>query len=247
MCLREIVNNLQCIKLSLGHVGIYLILEAITDSLKHIELSGRDASYSYKSIAGILDKVKSINFILPDDDYENCKILYEGLADSKILEKLGLNNLNHHKFLQAIKRNNNVTSLELNYRDFTDEFGAHLAEFIKNNESLSSLSVFYLYNISAKALLLIADSLTENTSITCLSIITNFVNDCFSEDDVLEFLYELKQADTLKWLTLDVRVILWRIDETNFYKKIKIFIHQINYSRSIKGIDLLELKFNGYF
>ena len=253
VCLRDIVNNLQYIKLScntLGHVGIYLILEAITDSMEHIDLHGRHASYSYKSFAGILDKVKSINFTLPDDDHEDCKILYESLADAEILEQLevsGLSNLNHYKFLQAIEQNNNVDTLKLNYDDFTDEFGAHLPEFIKSNESLSSLSVSYSEEISAEGLLLIADSLTENTTITCLDVIDETIYGRVSADCVLQFLYELKQADTLKQLTLFIGVAIpWKNNMIDFYKKLDIFIQQINYSRSIKGIDSLEFRFNCY-
>ena len=257
VCLREIINNLQYIKLSynpLGHVGIYLILEVITDSMQHIDLHGRDASYSYKSFAGIFDKVKSINFTLPDDDHEGCDIICEGLANAEMLEELkvsGLSNLNHHKFLQAIEQNN-VATLELNYEDFTDEFGMHLSEFIKSSKSLLSLSLSYSEKISAVGLLLIADSLTKNTSITCLNIVSNGMYGCsVSSDCVLEFLYELKQADTLKWLTLFIRVSvywrrLFRYSKTDFYKKINFFIQQINYSRSIKGIDPLELKFDSY-
>ena len=253
VCLRDIVNNLQYIKLSyncLGHVGIYLILEAITDSMEHIDLHGRDASYSYKSFAGILDKVKSINFTLPDDDHEDCKVLYESLANAEILEQLevsGLSNLNHYRFLQAIEQNNNVDTLKLNYDDFTDEFGAHLAEFIKSNESLSSLSVSYSKKKSAEGLLLIADSLTENTAITCLNIISNTIYGHVRADCVLQFLYEIKQADTLKRLTLDIGVVTLLEDNmSDFYKKLNISIQQINYSRSIKGIDSLEFNFYYY-
>ena len=81
--LREIVKTLDCIKLSysnsLGHVGFYLILEALTVSMEHIDLCGRDASYCFKLFSAILHRVKSINFTVPDD-YEDNKIIYENLA-----------------------------------------------------------------------------------------------------------------------------------------------------------------------
>ena len=252
--LREIVNNLWCIKLSnnrtLGHVGIYLTLEAITAPMEHIDLCGRDASYSYKSFVGILDKVKSINFTLPGDDHEGCKIICEGLANTKMLEQLqisGISNLNHHKFLNAIGQNNNIKMLEINYEDFTDEYGADLAKFIKNNESLSALLVSCSKELSPKGLLLIADSLTENNSITSVEISNGYFWRV-GANFVLEFLYELKQADTLKWLTLWISVQIYSLpyNDIDFYKKVNALIQQINYSRSIKGIDPLELEIEGF-
>ena len=247
--LREIINNLLCIKLSsnksLGHVGIYLILESITVPMEHIDLCGREASYCYKSFAAILDKVKSISFTIPED-HEGCKVICKALANAKMLEQLkisGMNDLNHHDILNAVEQNNNINTLDINYANFTDEHGADLAKFIKNNKSLSTLLVSCSEELSSKGLLLIADALTVNTSITEMAISNGYYH--VSPKCMLEFLYELKQACTLKWLRLWISVELpyhcWS-DQSEFNRKIDALIEQINYSRSIKGIDPLELE-----
>ena len=252
--LREIVNNLLCIKLSnnrsLGHVGIYLILESITVPMRRIDLWGREASYCYKSFAAILDKVKSICFTIPED-HEGCKVICKALVNVKMLKQLeicGMNNLNHHNILNAVEQNNNINTLDINYANFTDEHGADLAKFIKNNKSLSALLVS-CSKLSSKGLLLIADALTENTSITTMEV-SNGVFDHVSPSCVLEFLYELKQADTLKWLGLWTNVELpfcsLSDNQIEFYRKVNALIQQINYSRNIKGIDPLELEIENY-
>ena len=253
--LREIVNNLLYIKLpntrSFGHVGIYLILESITVPMEHIGLCGREASYCYKSFAAILDKVKSIDFTIPEDDYEGCKVICKALANAKMLEQLeisGMSDLNHHDILNAIEQNNNINTLDINYANFTDEYAADLAKFIKNNESLSALLVSCSRELSSKGLLLIADALTENTSITEMAIYNDYFNRV-SPSCVLEFLYELKQADTLKWLRLWISVQTYPFEfgnKSEFYRKVNALIQQINYSRNIKGIDPLELEIEDY-
>ena len=243
--LREIVNNLLCIKLSsLGHVGIYLILESIAVPMEHIDLCGREASYCYKSFAAILDKVKSINFTIPEDDYEGCKVLCKALANAKMLEQLeisGMSDLNHHDILNAVEQNNNIKTLEINYTNFTDEHAADLARFIKNNESLSALLVSCSRGLSSEGLLMIADSLTENTSITTMEISSDYFNRV-DTSCMLEFLYELKQADTLKWLSVWIPYCSLSDNKIEFYKKVNALIQQINYSRNIKDIDPLELE-----
>ena len=253
--LREIVNNLLYIKLpntrSFGHVGIYLILESITVPMEHIGLCGREASYCYKSIAAILDKVKSIDFTIPEDDYEGCKVICKALANAKMLEQLeisGMSDLNHHDILNAVEQNNNINTLDINYANFTDEHGAELAKFIKNNESLSALLVSCSRELSSKGLLLIADALTVNTSITEMAISNDYFNRVVPSC-VLEFLYELKQADTLKWLRLCISVQIYPFEfgnQSEFYRKVNALIEQINYSRNIKGIDPLELEIENY-
>ena len=248
LCLREIVNNLQCIKLSnnpLGHVGIYLILEAITESMEHIDLRGRDASYSYKAFAGILDKVKSINFTLPDDDHEDDKVFYESLANAKILEELkinGVTKLNHQKFLNAITQNN-IKTLKIKYDTFTEEFGVHLAEFITINKSLSALLIVCSEYLLPEGLLLIADSLTKNNSIKQLDI-SYYQSIC--AECVLEFLDKLKQADNLKWLALRLTGIYGFIPYINVYKNVDMLVQQINQSRSTRGLDPLKCSFDGF-
>ena len=196
--LREIVNTLDCIKLlpntSLGHVGIYLILEVLTVSMEYIDLCGRDASYCLKSFPVILHRVKSINLTMPDD-YEDCEIICENLANSTMLEELsisGISQSNHLKLLSAIRRNENIAVLWIKYETFSCEYAKNLAEFIRTNRSPSYLT-FYASKLSPEGLLLIADSLTENTSITHVHII----NDYFNRIDVvsvLDFLYQLKQG-----------------------------------------------------
>ena len=243
--LREIVNKLDCIKLSpnssLGHVGIYLILEALTVFMQHIDLCGRDASYCFKLVSAILHRVKSINFTVPDD-YEDCKIICENLANSTVLEELeisGISNLNHPKLLSAIGQNINIKILRINYEFFSKEHATELAKFIKTNKSLSQLLVSTFRKLSPEGFLLIADSLTENNSITDMQITTYpYFSDSINTNFVLEFLYQLKQANTLKWLTLYINTFHIR---AKFYRDVSMLIQQINYTRVIKGIDLLEL------
>ena len=251
--LREIVNNLLYIKLpntrSFGHVGIYLILESITVPMEHIGLCGREASYCYKSFAAILDKVKSIDFTIPEDDYEGCKVICKALTNAKMLEQLeisGMSDLNHHDILNAVEQNNNINTLDINYANFTDEHGAELAKSIKNNESLSTLLVSCSRELSSKGLLLIADALTENTSITEMAISNDYYNRV-DPSCVLEFLYILKQAYTLEWLRLWISVCAYKSgNKSEFYRKVNALIQQINYSRNIKGIDPLELEIENY-
>ena len=252
--LREIVNKLDCIKLSpntsLGHVGIYLILEELTVFMQHIDLCGRDASYCFKSISAILHRVKSINFTVPDD-YEDCKIICDSLINSTGLEELeisGISNSNHLKLLNAIGQNSNIKILQINYGIFSDEYAAELAKFIKTNKSLSQLLVSTSRKLSPEGFLLIADSLSENNSIICINISTDYYNKIHPEF-VLEFLYQLKQADTLKWLTLFISISFVFNKSCNrikFHQEVIALIQQINYARSIKGIDPLELDIFDY-
>jgi len=239
----EIVNILHCIKLTtnnLGHVGIYLILEAITVPIEHIELCGLDASYSSKSFAVVLDKVRSINFTVPDD-LEGCEIICESLADTTVLEQIdiyGISDSNHQKLLNAIGQNSNITSLHINYNELTNEYAKDLAKLIKNNKSLTILSMECL-ELSPQGFLLIADSLTENTSITDVEVGSVF--ESLDANAVLEFLYQLKQASTMKCLHLWLSLHAFTTT-SDFYQCVEHCIQQINYSRSIKGLDPLELE-----
>ena len=252
--LREIINKLDYIKLSpnssLGHVGIYLILEALTVFMQHIDLCGRDASYCFKSISAILHRVKSINFTVPDD-YEDCKIICESLANSTVLEELeisGISNSNHPILLSAIGQNVNIKVLEINYGIFSYEYATELAKFMKTNKSLLHLLMYSSEELSPEGFLLIANSLSENTSIIYLKISTHFYNRIYT-NFVLEFLYRLKQADTLKWLSLTIcRTTEWRCTYSciNFHQDVIKLIQQINYGRSIKGLDPLELTIFDY-
>ena len=220
--------------------------------MERIDLWGREASYCYKSIAAILDKVKCISFTIPEDDYEGCKVICKALANAKTLKQLGISgmsDLSHHDILNTVEQNNNIHKLEINYANFTYEYAADLAKFIKNHKSLSALLVSCSKELSSKGLLLIADALTENTSITTMKI-SNGVFEHVSPSCVLEFLYELKQADTLKWLGLwtNVELPLCSLsdNQSEFYRKVNALIQQINYSRNIKGIDPLELEIENY-
>ena len=252
--LREIVNKLDCIKLSysnsLGHVGIYLILEALTVFMQHIDLCGRDASYCFKSISAILHRVKSINFTVPDD-YEDCKIICDSLINSTGLEELeisGISYSNHPKLLNAIGQKSNIKILQINYGIFSDEYATELATFIKTNKSLSQLLVSTSRKLSPEGFLLIADSLSENDSIICINISTDYYNK-IDPGFVLEFLYQLKQADTLKWLRLFVSISFVFNKSCNrikFHQEVIALTQQINYARSIKGIDPLELDIFDY-
>ena len=254
--LREIINNLHCIKLScnhfLGHVGIYLILEALTVIMEHIDLRGRYASYSFKSFSAILHRVKSINFTVPDD-FEDCKIICESIANSTVLEELeisGISDSNHPTLLNAILQNNNIKILEINYEVFTDDYAVELAKFVKTNRSLLHFLVYVSEELSPKGFLLIADSLTENISITHMKISTHYY--CkINPEFLLEFLYRLKQANTLKCLTLFTSVnllVLWSkpYSRTKLHQEVFRLIQQINYTRSIKCIDPFELNIFDY-
>ena len=61
---------------------------------------------------------------------------------------------------------------------------------------------------------------------------------------VLEFLYRLKQANTLKWLTLFISTKFFFRSRAKFHQDVNVSIQQINYTRIIKDIDPLEL--DGY-
>ena len=249
--LREIVNTLDCIKLSynhsLGHVGIYLILEELTVFMDHIDLCGRDASYSFKSFSAILHTVKSINFTVPGD-YEDCKIICESIANSTVLEELeiyGISDSNHPTLLSAIGQNNNIKMLEINYEVLTDEYAAELTKFVKSNKSPSHLLVYVSRELSPEGFLLIADSLTENNTVICMQISTGY--HCrLNPDFVLEFLYRLKQANTLRWLTLFSSISMLFHSRAKFHQDVVMLIQQINYTRVMKSIDPLELDIDDY-
>ena len=268
--LKEIMGAVGCMKLSgnpLGHIGIYLILEAVTVPMKCIELFRSNTSYAYHSVAGILDKVESISFVAPDDD-EGCNTICKSLINTTMLEQLKIgmytSDLNHHNLLlNTIGKNNNIKTLEISYRFFTDEYATCLAQFIKGNKSLRSLSFSCSRELSSQGFLLIADSLTVNTSITYMEISNDcgqYIHNRMEGDFVLEFLYRLKQTSTLKWLILWISVYTVpclvliegqknfqdTVFYTEFYQKVNLSIQQINYARKIKGLYPLELNINGY-
>ena len=269
--LKEIMGTVCWLKLSgnpLGHIGIYLTLEAVTVPMKCIELFHPDTSYTYRSIAAVLDKVESISFVAPDDD-EGCNTICKSLVSTTMLMhlKIGVytSDLNHHKLLlNAIGKNNNITALEISYRFFTYEYAVCLAGFIKYNKTLRNLSIDCSRELSPQGLLLIADSLTENTTITYMKISNDrglYNHNRMEEDIVLEFLYQLKQANTLKqlilWISLYTKTIrsMLRNKKLNFrssffymkfYRDVYMFIQQVNYARSLKGIDPLKLNIDGF-
>ena len=255
--------------MSTVHIGIYLTLETVTVPMKCIELSHRDTSYVYHSVAAILDNVESISFVAPED-VEGCNTICKSLVSTTMLMQLKIGiytiDLNRHKLLlNAIGKNNNIKALEISYKYFTYEYAECLAGFIKNNKSLRSLSFDCSRELSPQGFLLIADALTENTTITYMKI----SNDCglhnhnrMEENIVLEFLYQLKQADSLKQLILWISLYTEKpsfppvlkkykpyqdgIFYIRFYRNVDMSVRQINYARSIKGIDPLKLNIDGY-
>ena len=93
--LKETIAKLDYIYLSgnpLGHIGLYLALEAVTIPMENITLRSRDASYSYKSFASVLHKVKSICLFIPND-YDDCAVLRNSLASATILNSLEISGL----------------------------------------------------------------------------------------------------------------------------------------------------------
>ena len=270
--LKEIMSTVGCLKLSgnpLGHIGIYLTLETVMVPMKCIELSHRDTSYVYRSVAAILDKVESISFVAPED-VEGCNTICKSLVSTTMLMQLKIGiytiDLNHHKLLlNAIGKNNNIKALEISYKYFTYEYAECLAGFIKNNKSLRSLSFDCSRELSPQGFLLIADALTENTTITYMKISNDrglYDHNRMEENIVLEFLYQLKQADSLKQLILWISLYTEKpsfppvlkkykpyqdgIFYIRFYRNVDMSVLQINYARSIKGIDPLKLNIDGY-
>ena len=74
-----------------------------------------------------------------------------------------------------------------------------------------------------------------------MQISTGFHCSSLNPDFVLEFLCRLKQANTLKWLTLFVSTSMYFRSRAKFHQDVVVLIQQINHTRAMKSIDPLEL------
>ena len=210
--------------------GVYVILSSLTVTMEHVGLLMVDmTSSSCPIISTSLNKIKSITYLVPDD----CEVI--SLANNTVLKQLELDIYSdsaNHKILSAIRQSDNIETLILVYR-FIKEWVAGITELLEYSKTLTHLTI-RLSDVSDEPpsqddTLLIADSLTVNTSVRQFK----FGYDCMDQTTTLNFLEQLKHAYTLEEVTFGV--VEDAIFDRQFSEDVEHCLQEINYNRSISG------------
>ena len=186
--------------------GVCLLLQILKTPMEHIGLSWVEmTSLSYQSVANILDAIKSINFTVPDEP----EMISLEIANTKLLESVGLNGLNdstHYQIINALKQNDSIKSLTLSYNNCNaDKCVKDLCQFVKDNKSVVELGI-HCSTASPQILLSVADSLATNNFLNYLSFNLFYEVGTHDHKDiketVLEFLKRVPPVSALEELIL---------------------------------------------
>ena len=197
-------SNLTYIALSKNKfkLGINLILELIgrINSLHVNKIELDDVPCA--PLSTVLHKMKFISFSAQFGDYDEIK---DSLANTTVLKELQIykgSDRANSAICNGISRNSSITNLTF-CDGCLNKTLSHLSNIIHSNETISSLVINYV-NISSKDSLVLADALSENTTIKAMKIVPQYVNDRFDQKTALSFLQKLKKNDTLETLTLGI-------------------------------------------
>ena len=227
------VNSIELDENPLKDEGVDLILQSITITMEYVGLSDTGMTSSRSSVSTALHKIKSIRFTPPN----NCDGISDSLADTTVLEELmlkGGSDAANHTMISGINRNNSIKKLKfyegpLHHQTLTD-----LVEVIKVNKIITELVIDYV-NVSPSDYLLLADSLTVNTSIKVYKM-TIYPSDEKRLDQslVLQLLKQLKHNYTLEVLTLFVTSEAEEDDQ--FIRDVEILVEDVNNIRHSHGV-----------
>ena len=226
-------STLTSIELSynyfLGDEGVNEILSSLTVTMEHIGLRRvMITSSSSHIIAPTLHKVKSIGF----DQLDDCELICDGLANTTVLKKLELGCVSGSfgdNYFSAIGRNVSIEKLQLD--NVTDEHATNIAKLLEQTQTLTEMTIIMKrlrISPSSQVLLQLANSLTVNKSVKILK----YCDRQMERATILEFLEQLKQADTLQELYFAI------VDngDDQFIHNVEKIVQQINHVRSSRGV-----------
>ena len=213
--------------------GVHVILSSLTVTMENVGLRRVQMTASSCSvISASLDKIKKISI---DLHYDDCEVI--SLANTTVLKQLELfitSDSANHKMLSAIRQSDNIETLILDYC-FIKGWVADITKLLKCSKTITQLTVICYEQPPQDDILLIADSLTVNTSVRQF----NYDNGYMDLTKTLNFLEHLKQAYTVEKVTLRV---LYEAYYNQFLGDVEKCVQQINHIRSTKGVaNLLKV------
>ena len=217
------VNSIELGDNPLKDEGVDLILQSITITMEYVGLYDTGMTSSCSSVSTALHKIKSITFAPPD----NCDGISDSLADTTVLEELELSNGSdtaNHTMISGINRNNSIKKLKFYKSQLHHQTLSDLVEVIKVNKIITELVIF-LVDVSPSDCLLLADSLTVNTSIKEMTIYPSYEKR-LDQSLVLQFLKQLKHNYTLEVLSLGVT--REAADDDQFIRDVEILVEDVN-------------------
>ena len=211
--------------------GVHVILSSLTVTMEHIGLRDVHVTLSsYPIITASLDKIKKISINLSNDD---CELI--SLANTTVLKQLTLNiysDLTNHKMLSTIRQSDNIETLKLHYWKIK-EWVADVTKLLEYSKTITQLTITS-HLLPPDDILLIADSLTVNTSVRQF----NYDNGYMDLTKTLKFLEHLKQAYTVEEVTLGVSHEAYYYDY-QFLRDVEKCVQQINHIRSTRSVSSL--------
>ena len=201
--------------------------------MEHIGLKGIDMSLPCPMNSASLNKIKSISFTLGDDR----EVI--SLANNTVLKHLELDIFSdsaNHKMLSAIRQSDNIETLKLQYWNIK-EWVADITKLLEYSKTLTQLTITGDKLHPQDDILLIADSLTVNSSVKEF----NYSNEHMDQAATLKFLEKLKQAFTVEEVTLGVSYQAY--SDYQFLRDLEKCVQQINHIRNTRGVSsLLKVK-----
>ena len=225
------VNSIQLGYNPLKDEGVDLILQSIiTINMEYVGLYNTGITSSCSSVSTVLHKIKSISFTPPD----NCDSISDSLANTTVLEELGLSDGSdtaYHTMIRGINRNNSIKKLTFYKGHIHHQTISDLVQVMKFNKTITEL-IMTNVNISPSDYLLLADVLTVNTSIKKLNI--SLYGNPLDQSLILQFLRQLDHNYTLELLTL------WATskarDDKQFIRDVEISTEHMNNIRRSHGV-----------
>ena len=227
-CSDTTVNSIELCGNSSINEGVDLILQSITITMEYVGLS-KSGMASCSSLSKALYKIKSISFTPPD----NCDSISDSLADTTVLEELGLDggsDAANHTMIRGISRNNSIKKLRFSGGQLHHQTLKNLVEVMKINKIITELEIPNM-NFFANDHLLLADMLTVNTSIKKMTIWLSNID----LSHVLQILEQLKLNYTLEVLTPGLSSYRPGRDHP-FIRDVETLVEDINNIRQSHGV-----------
>ena len=228
------VNSIDLGGNPLKDEGVDLILQSITINMEYVGLDNTGITSSCSSVSTVLHKIKSICFTPPD----NCDSISDSLANTTVLEELGLrdgSDTAYHTVIRGINRNNSIKKLTFSEGRIHHQTMSDLVQVMKFNKTITELTMDDV-NVSSGDYLLLADVLTVNNSIKKVNIQSLLIDPekMLDQSQVLQFLKQLEHNYTLEllllWVTSKAK------DDKQFIRDVEISTEHMNNMRRSHGV-----------
>ena len=229
------VNSIELGSNPLKDEGVDLILQSITINMEYVGLYNTGITSSCSSVSTVLHKIKSISFTLPD----NCDSISDSLANTTVLEELGLSDGSdtaYHTMIRGINRNNSIKKLTFYKGHIHHQTISDLVQVMKFNKTITELTMSDV-NVSPSDCLLLADVLTVNNSIKKMNIGSSLIDfeKRLDQSLILQFLKQLEHNYTLEFLLLWVTSKAG--DDEQFIRDVEISTEHMNNMRRSHGVN----------